>query len=71
MPDLVFSIFPQNAFKSGAPTPSSSPVPPSSNRTVPPDVAPGAPTPFLTPDQIQMVEKFTKDSGMNNKFSLK
>ncbi|RUS69005.1 hypothetical protein EGW08_023233 [Elysia chlorotica] len=61
----------KNAFKSGAPTPSSSPVPPTASRTVPPDVAPGAPTPFLTPEQIQMVEKFTKDSRMNNKFSLK
>ncbi|GFO03907.1 nuclear RNA export factor 1 [Plakobranchus ocellatus] len=61
----------KNAFNSGAPTPSPSPVPPAPTRTVPPNVAPGAPTPFLTPEQIQMVEKFTTESGMNSKFSHK
>lgn len=57
----------KNAFKSGAPTPSSSPAPASVSVTLPPDVT----SPGLTPAQLQMVEKFVADSGMNKDFSLK
>ncbi len=57
----------QKAFKSQAPTPSSSPVP---------DEGPSAPFPpqgvaSFTPEQKQKVESFCHQSGMNAEWSAK
>ncbi|BFZ07487.1 hypothetical protein BsWGS_10526 [Bradybaena similaris] len=64
----------KNAFKSAAPTPSSSPVPSSQNVAGPSTqtVQSPSPVPFLSPAQIQiMVDTFSAQSGMNAEFSLK
>ncbi|GFR93143.1 nuclear RNA export factor 1 [Elysia marginata] len=58
----------KNAFKTGAPTPSPSPVSAAAGSGSP---ATSSASPYLTPAQIQMVEKFTSDSGMNKEFSFK
>ncbi|CAG5136897.1 unnamed protein product, partial [Candidula unifasciata] len=61
----------KNAFKSAAPTPSSSPVPSIPSVAGPSTSQSPSPVPALTPVQLQMVDSFVVHSGMNPQFSLR